>query len=493
MAIVQKRKLHEKQKADMLVEIHHTESGHNFAFRLHGNHVEVLGKGQHPAGAEWYDQLTREEKAQAFEMILAEYRKRAMGSDDVKVAALGVTDKGRIYISENSERTSDSYHRQCAEQSMVTISSQREAYMSPDETPVAKYPNYKALYVMGGRDGGVRPHIVSLCGNCTELMNKLMLPGADVFLFGVKSAVEDKTMHPPIINDQAETLTHVAPTEVWHTTIDHLARLKRTTLDAPEQEMQQQAYLLLCSELSTILRAERGDLPTGASQGTKLAGSLDYLNKRIAEVRPVEEKLGDLNKLHHTKIKLGLLGHLRKLEREGALPNLSPENIRAALDSTVHAVRCVSVELDNGVIATGFHSNTESLSALTPAEVGAIHAADYHINEHGIRQAVVTEFSPAAIAAGDVNMSPKTGIERLSKYRSPVTNSVQFNYLPFNNGALTLAGVKNICKSFTSEELNPGQFLGGKTPMPLQTVSAGTFVEQVEQGVNTHSAGQMRV
>lgn len=454
MANVRKVKLDTKQKAEMQVEITHTEHGKNYTFRLRGNHVEVLGFGQNmAAGAGWFEQLTDAEKLSVFNEILAEYRQRSMGSGGLKVAALGVTEDGRIYISENSEQLSDDYHRQCAEQTMVTISAQREVYnqisqaaVTPaqGETPVARYPTYKAVYLMGGRDNG-KPPVICPCGNCTDLLAKVMSPGSKVWMLPVNNGQLELG-----INTEAKHADALAAGEAWCVPIEYLNKDREIVLTDEPANVQREAFHAMAARLSQRFMDERDGVSS-----PKNVNRLDQLEKKARTM--ASDKV---NALQLVQIEEVLFGHLHELMAHDGVNDISPAGIEALLSAHVKHVRAAALQLDSGKVVTSIQASTSLSSALPPVEVTALGSAGQYIGGNGVAKVQVMEFNPEAILRGVQRTSPKQAIERLVKNRSVYSQTVDLSYPLFNNGDMSLRALESVTRTYDAKDLYPGYFIG---------------------------------
>ena len=463
------------KKSELTLQVTQTQSGHNYSFRLHGNHVEVLKQGQTPAGDEWYNDLTADEKLEAFNRILAEYRKRAMGASGVKVASLGVTEEGRIYISENSEQLSDDFHRQCAEQSMVTISSQRELYRQisdrdpndHDEDFEVRYPRFKSVYLMGGRDNK-SPNIICPCGNCTDLLAKVMDPEAPVYVLPINDGTAKLE-----INDQAHSTDELNPNQVWKTTIGYLNHDREIGLDTSSQEMQRKAFDKVAYHISEVLNKER--------KSKQIENMTDHLLEHLKREIATNPTPDRINKLQVAHIEMRLLDQVRYLVSKENVTDVTPETVKELIQKNIKHVRSVAVELDNGRVFTGLAVNANDKSALPAAEVAAVQAAEMYLGSSGVRRAQVLEFNPGMIEKGAMSTSPKLAIERLVKHRSVVTGTVKLDYVPFNDGNIKKKELSEKTKNYDdAKQLYPGFFVG-KNDVLIKAKLAEQVIQQSKE------------
>lgn len=469
-------------KAEIKITLSETECGRDFTFTLHGNHigvdpvyVKLNGNGAKP----WHELLTDAEKLKIFNAILADYRHRSLGDEGFKLAALGITEQGKIYISENTEQLSSDFYRQCAEQNMVTISTQRDVYdqirerIRAGEDPkdiVPQNPKYRAVYLMGGRLPEIP--VACPCGNCTDLLSKVMLPDSNVWILPVNEG--DKTLE---IRDDIEMARELKPNQAWKTTIQHLNRERLLPLIEENSEQANQARSSMKRSLSSIrdwvgrYAEEDPNRALGRTEEHNINPNTHAGKIRLkALTNDAMVDLGKLKTFMHEQIMVTLADRIEAISQKmglGSISDLSDEQISAIAQSVdVQSVRCAVVQRDDGRL----YAATEAKSAVDKAapdpEISALAAAKAKLGTQGIRQCWSMEFDTAHIAAGVVETPSKAAVERLIKKPSVITGKVDFGFFAFDDVPVVHDVAAKQMLRRDGEQLSPGYYTG-KRPLGL--------------------------
>ncbi|MFM9890220.1 MAG: cytidine deaminase [Rickettsiales bacterium] len=465
-------KSYDRTLGKVLVEIHKTKSGQDFRFILNKDTVEVVRLPEGVSAVpEWFDALSEQEKLDVFNHILAVHRARSMGDQGFRLAAIGVTQTGRIYIHENSEQLSTDHNRQCAEQNMVVTAENGETDIKisqairhggkPSDVEKTK-PEFKAIYLMGGREGDIP--IACPCGNCTDLLSRVMAPSAPIWILPANDGT--KALH---INTQAQMASTLAGDEAWKTTIAHLKR-PSFALSEVEQETQVRALHQMAGELSAVLEMAVRD-----SNKIKQIQRGDKKVK-LAEPLPVPElndptinaamRNAHVNACMIGEIKNSVLNRLcgviqRRIRGREPLPDLSPEGIVGLINQYKIRVDCVVIEMEDGVR----YENTITKSALDnaqqPPEVNVVAISNKQHGTDGIERVWGMHFGLHTIRDHVQLTSPNAGVERLVKRRPQRgDDTIHFTFAPFNDGTPEPALLAEMQRNFTGQQLFPGYFTG---------------------------------
>jgi cytidine deaminase len=485
MARISRANKHNAGKAEIKLTLSETACGSNFTFTLHGNHIEVsptdiANKSANYEKTGWDEALNETERLAIFNEILAEYRERSLGDENFKLAALGITEQGRIYISENTEQLSSDFNRQCAEQNMVTISTQRDVYdqimrrVRTGEDPKAfkqQNPKYRAIYLMGGRLPEIP--IACPCGNCTDLLAKVMLPDSNIWILPVNDGKRELT-----INDNVQMAKELKPGEAWKTSIAHLNRDREIPLDkkvAGRMRDEMKQALNGVREWSVRNAEENPNIAMGQPifDLQKMADVIRL--KRMKSVEMVDH--GKLKTYLHDMVMVTLANRLEEIAKRRGLPDLaqmSDEQIEAlAATDALKTVRCVVVQRDDGSLSAAVDVKSSLDKAAPDAEISAIAGLRSKLGSQGIRQAWAMEFDMANAREGIVRTSSKAAVERLIKVPSVITGRVDFGFFPFDTQPMEHKKAAEQSINRTGEQLSPGYYTG-KTRAQSHGHSHGT-------------------
>ncbi len=439
---------------EMSVVIGETQSGINYRFVLHGHHLEVeslvaseLG-GDHKVwtpNKDWYEQLTELERLQVFRKVLAEYRTRSLGEGGFKLAALGITESGDIYVSENTEQLSDDFHRQCAEQNMVTISTQRDVYSQIEENGrdfQARNPRYRDVYLMGGQPPQIQ--IACPCGNCTDLLSRVMDKEAPIWVLPVYDRERDNQSLR--INKTAEVAEDLDKNEAWKTTIGHLNKDRVIELGNDSADKQRAAFDDILMNAETWAQAER--------------------------VRSLPADISDeeLTNAMHDRVATMTAKLLQKAARaeNHELKGLDLDQRRALADRHIHWVRAATAQSTTGEWEIGVWNKSSVGSTLPSPEIAVIGAFGEEMVDNGIARMEAMECSPWHVKNGTMRTSPKAAIERAVKNRPQNGEELKLRFHALSNHL-----ERGLQFDFTPREIFPSYFTGKKA-LPIGRDAAPT-------------------
>ncbi len=475
-----------------------TACGKDFDFQLKRNRVKVL-----PADVDWQKLLTEDEKLQLFRRILKEYRIRSQGDDGLKLAALGITETGDIYIATNTERLSSPYFRQCAELNVVTCLTQNEVYKQlRHNSDKPSDPRLTALYMIAGWDNEKelrRP--ICPCGNCTDMLSHVMTPGAPLYVMPLNEAPSTP------MNSTAKNIQDIQPGHAWKTTIEVLNTQREVTLSgAPANEQRAGFRELLhkgvkmpeeqAKELADRLLGQTGgrahnigelvgfllnpvqvaDMPRAMMQeaGLAIRTMLKSAENALLQRQSVPEldatadgdrvHLAALNRFMVNEIQRGFADRLREIQKRAGGTPMGEEAFKTAVNEKIGTIRCVVLQMDDGTFRFAVEARSKLDNAAPSAEMSALASASQTLGTRGVRDAWVMEMTPKDIARGNMHTSTKEGAERLIKRRSRgAKDDVQFHFIPFNPGTSTDDGkIAAITMDIDGKKLFPSLFLGSK-------------------------------
>jgi len=501
MATITERK--DSEEGELHLELKGTRRGKDFDFILRRNYIRVEPKDQ-----DWRI-LEQSEKLQIFNAILRKYRERSMGDGDMKIAALGVTEDGDIYIATNTERLSSPYFRQCAELNMVTSLTQNDVYdqLKKDPTKITPHePKLTELYMLGGKDAKPDAPNICPCGNCTDMLTRVMSsPDAPIYVLPM-SPTDDTLTIAHAENVSSPELIG----KVWKTNIEQL-NAKRVINLAPQAAETQKAgfrQLLLRSGKLPEERAKEltdamikniqddteapkvhnmGDLvklllnPLTIGMAIKALPSsivaeteqaLRHMLKTAENALTQRQSVAalDLTARGDSGVDMSELNHFMVGEiqrtfgdrlRGFGLKDASKDDIREAVENKIYTIRCVVVRLDDGTFRTSVESQSDIDNAYPCGEVSTIMEAANKLGTQGVREVWAMEMNPKDIAKGIMHTSSKEGAERIIKRRTRSTDQVQFHFIPFNSGEIADdRRIEKITTHASARELFPSYYLG---------------------------------
>ncbi len=454
-----------------------TECGRDYIFLLHGNHIEV-----EPEGRDWRQDLTEKEKLMVFNRILGDFREeRTVGDDGFKIASIGVSTDGRLYIGGNVGETQNSsaFHRGCAETRMLHISAERDAYeqlgarkkaQNQQEEFKPRFLKFDPIYVMGGQLPEIP--IVAPCGDCTETLSKHMAPDARVVLLPVNDGSAELTL-----NKAAKYARDLKPNQAWDTTIGYLRPLHEIKVKPLVANMQRAAFDAMAGRISELLAAGETHLASAQLPQNFAKPVLGSVTARLLQEQSLPEAppLSTLNAVLYNQIEAAAYDRVRGILNKRGDSDYSIENVKAVMASEIKNIRAVALQTDSGKLYSGLAVASSIDKAGISAEIQAAGNANREMGSQGVLRVVSMEFAPEKIDKDVVRTSTKSSVERLVKRRSKLTHTVDFKFLPLNGGDLSDTALNTIKHHHTAEELFPGYFTGkasqrATTPELKQTV-----------------------
>ncbi|MFN9003625.1 MAG: cytidine deaminase [Alphaproteobacteria bacterium] len=434
-----------------------------FTFVLKDNHINVdppIKKGNEKA-PDWRRDLTDQEKIAVFSKILARHRGYVHAEGDFKLAAIGVSENGDIYVAQNHEWTSHNYETQCAEMNLIGIGFSRQAYkhdrelnrIQPRDSAIRSNftPRFEQIYLMGGIDGHIP--ITCPCGSCTDALAKFMNPEAKISILPL--GLEVKETQNIVINSRAEVTSELAKGEVWQTSIGHLNRHREIALPKDQAILQKNGMSHLVERITPKLVARLG---SDISASQKIA-PLGEMEKRALFTMPLAMNRHMIAAIEETLLDQ-LAGIALELRKQGNLPEITPQVVQKMIIDHIRCIRCVMIQTDNGQVFNVVTPESSITRAEPPAEVLARGQMGSINGTQGIIRVQAMEFSPRDIAAGILRTSAKQAVQRVVKMKSKRAGDLTFSFLPFNDGNLTLEQAKKFIHLFSESDLLPGEFKG---------------------------------
>jgi cytidine deaminase len=506
-------------------------------FRVKVQHITTKISG--PDGQEnallntdWYDLLTEQERLQALQYIMAEFRHNSFGNDGFRVAAIGITPSHELFIASNT-RPHHSLYKKCAETAIISAATQHASHTRKDpeypEKLKSKNPKklFENVYVMGAQDNIAQSSMACPCGSCSdELFDHMAMIGEEniaqtsgetsAHIYILPTAAETQKdadgniiLSALKINDQAKNISELNAQECWKVTPEKLHGLHvfpvSDTLKQLQQKDLKQALTAgssltqsdalqqkIASYLQSLSGAkEVGDKPKTRVSEPSLNGTMKMMAvaKTLMQNHPLialeasaaqnEEghktpSLTALNQFMSHEIHKILANRLQNWQQNG--DDITTEN----LSEHMEFIRCAVVQLKDGTLMYGTEANSTRDSAMPHAEFSALTSRLDRIDKqhNPVAEIWVMDLDPAAIARGEIPAFSCDVAERLAK-RSQNPYNIKTHFIPYNNGALDgqkLARFMTSAKSgdITLDKINPGMFAGRVTAAKK---SAGTGAE----------------
>lgn len=450
------------------IELSHTQCAEDFLFEFHGNHLRPFPEKIEINGVEtpWYEALTENEQLAVFREALSEYRQRSRS--DFKLATIGVTVEGDIFVAENTESLADPFYRQCSEQNMVNIATMRDGYQEFKEhlavgnraVPMeeGKLPRFRSVFLMGGKEKGA---LTCPCGNCTKLLHHVMDRDAPIYIMRVAEPRDlSKTQEIEDIRiDESTHVRRVPQGAIWKSSLEKL--YPEPTIKLKQPQLTKQAYEAMCERIATRLNAEL----TGPKELFKLYGDTivpnppHQLRVTIPEqpFPEVEVNLFQLDKIEGT-----IYNRMYDLVKESVLrpSEITGAYVRQLIDANITSVRCVVAQTQRGRFYHAVDTISKLDKAALCAEIGVLSGTTEDSPREGIRNVRVMELNPKNIENGVMGTSPPDGVERLGKRRPKNGDSLIFGFSPFNDGNLKENGLAHVREKRSIEQLLTGAFAG---------------------------------
>lgn len=252
----------------------------------------------------------------------------------------------------------------------------------------------------------------------------------------------------------------------------HTRALKASRANSPLQlfEMAMQSLFDSTKKLNTkVKEILRLDSPNNA---LSMAAANQFIGRRsIAELDAASA--GGAANLQ--AINEFMISEIRHTLTDRMLDDPEATAGRKWVRTNVPQVRCVVLQLDDGT----FHHAVECIgkydASLPNAEAAAVVQALPSLGHQGIRDVWVMEMNGEAIKDGVLMTSPKEGVERISKRASTKKRdskneeSLQFHFIPLNEGGLNSQTLEKIVETKDVSKLMPTLFKGSR---PLENVAA---------------------
>ena len=389
--------------------------------------------------ADWRKALSPEEKVNVMHRILATYRMRSRNESGFKVAALGVSESGDLYISYNGSYNSSRQMRQCAELKMAARAEECET--GRDE-PV----KFAELYVEGAGPGA---HIAGLCGDCTNLMSKLMHPQSPIY---VLPGGDGKSWLK--LDSTAEAIGDVQSGRAWVTNMAHLRKHRQIKLNDTQKDIQIEGVASLARDISDWVDRPVEEDPNVV---VKTALTLSPMLAKASRLSKFHLPLDRLNEYMREQIYLTVADRLEEIASEkrglGHLKDLNPPQVEQLVKEEIQWARCAVMQRDDGKLFAAVTIKTKYEPASENAENNAMNQG--RRKKGGIHAMYVMEMNPSKAEEGILRTSAPVAVERQLKGFSKRTGTVDYHYIAFNPGGLSNVEVAGIMHHRDAKQLFP--------------------------------------
>lgn len=457
---------------NFVVTLGETSARPGFRFTIHHRMIDVeptSGKQD----IDWRTVLTPYEKLNVMDHILGIYRNNSRDKDGMKIASAAITPDGHAYINVNGSITSSRMRRQCAEQKMTSYAEDEETDRRDAQGLPQEDLEYTDIYIKGGRHD---VHAMGPCGDCTDLLSKVMKPEARVWILPAQSRKQvDITAHVRSVDELPEG-------RAWATTIGYLNRNRQIII--PKHHQAQFAESIAAAKKDVRSWGIR-DFPRDAHRYIHEYGSLcTPEGKPGTRISPLHVPLDGLNKYMHHMLISTLADRVQALADKhelGDIRRLSDATIGQLIDDGVDWVRCSVIQTDDGQLYGAATVKGTDEKTSSSAENNAWVQAMPVLGRQGIRNVWCQEFNPRSAEQNIMRTSPKEAVERMLKRASKRTNTVDFHYIPFNAATLDAHEVAKIMIHRDARAIYPSAHLG--TPAELtEKLAAHELAARAAQG-----------
>ena len=439
-------------------------------FRIRG--TDVL-----PAQENWESLLNEPQRLQLMNRILAEYRHYSNNNDNVRSAALTVTDilgeRGKptsthLHIHANTDEAV-AYHKDCAEANVVRAMA----------SPTKHQGKIRTLYVMASVDssenGTKTPQTfekaIPPCGKCCDMLEKYTQPDKAM----VYALPGNDGSYELAINTTARTPAGVKDNEVWKIPVHDQVKGHPTSLLAfrkikptkPMVKAQSEGWKAL-TEMRHLPKQDLHGLQVRAMSGERLSDderSLLEIEKKIHEIKHSDkdtiarlEAAPTPERINEYMVRQIQESYTQRKESSEPEDYQEPKKLR-----------CVIVRFSDGSFHKGMEVVGKGSNAVPSAEMEAIARINHTF--HNVTDVWVMEADQRDINEDVMHTSTKEGLERIFKRRpakdgitdlagSPIKNTVNIHYIAFNDGMLKGKELENITLTKAFEEFFPSAYIG---------------------------------
>lgn len=490
-----------KIPADRLARAGLTSSKNNkiidLTFIVKGSHIAVKAEPEidhRKISRNWYHLLDEQERVNAMQYIIAEFQHHAVGNDDFKIAAIGITKDYELFISNNT-RSSNSVNKQCAELGVIKAALAHSNLANQNgyaDTPNTEKPKalFVDFYLMGGSEQR-NINAVCPCGLCTDALYQYMSTQGEgqeaqqnrgnIYVFSTHPRIlqQDEKAPLPSLKESSniQSVKDLQNTQntYWKTSIEHLHGklyhklpnfLYRQQIKDRKRIIQEGTSLsspllfsdIVVDKLALQLKNELKTTPNGIVNnsiylGHALPSSLKNLSAQqqsdiwkvaagaVLQHNPglAAEAASNNNSLPSHNVIQTLLSHeINKLllPRIDTLNARNPDTsiqdkISTYLPEHIHSIRSVALRFSDGSIRTGVSAVSKQDSSLPNAELNALsNALDVIGKGQKATHMWVSEFNPKATNNRWLPTPTRDGVERVLKQAHP---ELQITLVPYSN------------------------------------------------------------
>lgn len=424
-------------------------------FAVHNHRVNYKGTPM--------EQLSESDRLAWVNALLGTYR--ALSSKDCGLfsSALGITDKGNIYIAYNSNEV-DQTAKNCAEANLSNIMS----------LLTKNTEKFTTIYMMAGLNGKhetLEPQqledLTLPCGRCADIIGAHTTPEAMIY------AVPANNGQTPItLNTTAPNIADVSKGEAWKFSVQDVL-LKYSTVALPEGAQQAQktgwAEMVERKAERATKRQEQEKINVMALMQKALADP-DSLTSDESHLFAVIAKAAE-NAAHERS-------SIAALDADPSLENINRFMVKQVQLANDHRpmdenriTRCAVIRFADGTFSSATEIIGKEDNATPTAEYAALSV--HRITKQPITDVWVIEANKQDIDAGTMHTSSKQSIERAFKRRPQkvtvkdfagqnITERINLHFIPFNNGKLTSEEVASIMFSPKIDEAYASLYRGSK-------------------------------
>ncbi len=345
-----------------------------------------------------------------------------------------------------------------------------------EECEAAHEPDvrFKELYVEGAGPGS---HIAGLCGDCTNLMSKLMDPQSPIYIM---PGTDGKQWLD--LDRDAQSISDIKPGHAWATNMAHLLKHREIKVSDAERDIQLKGIAELSRDVAHWVDRYIEEDPN------KAVRSRPQVSKTIDKQRVgrFHIDLAQLNEYMGEQIYLTVADRLQEIASEkrglGNLKTLDAGTVEQLVNEEVKWARCAVMQRDDGKLFAAVTIKTKYEPASENAENNAMNQG--RRRQGGIHAMYVMEMNPSKAQEGILRTSAPVAVERQLKGVSKRTGTVDYHYMPFNDGSLSSPEIARAMHHRDAKQLFPTGWNGryaGKGP--------GSIFERVKREMADREAG----
>ncbi len=407
------------------------------------------------------DQLSESDRLLLVNAILGKYRSLSSKDCGLFSSALGITDKGHIYIAYNSNEV-DQTAKNCAEANLANIMS----------LLTKNTEKFTTIYMMAGLNGKhetLEPQqledLTIPCGRCTDIIGAHTAQEAMVYALPANNGST-----PITLNTHATFIAEVTRGQAWKFPVqDVLLKYSQIPLSDDAQQAQKTGW----SEMVERKQERIAQLHT--NQQMDVMALMRKALSDPASLSPDESHLFAViaKAAENAAFDRGSVAAIDADPSLAGINRFMVKQIQLAHDhrpeDSNRVIRCAVIRFADGTFSTA----TEIIGHLDNATPSAEYTAlsVHRITQQPITDVWVMEANNQDKDADTMHTSSKQSIERSYKRRpqkitvrdfagQDITERINLHFIPFNNGRLTNEEVKAIMSSPAIGEIYPSLYRG---------------------------------